>query len=53
MTYVYDGVTIGSIASGITSAPMYLILNLGVGGYGGALQTPSTLLVDYVRVWKN
>ena len=52
VTFIYDGQTIGSITSGITSAPMYLILNLGVGGYGGPIQAPSTMTVDYVRVWK-
>jgi beta-glucanase (GH16 family) len=52
VTYSYDGNVVGTITSGITTAPMYLILNLGVGGYGGAIEAPSTMLVDYVRVWK-
>ena len=52
VTYIYDGTTVGSVTRGITKAPMYLILNLGVGGFGGALQAPATMLVDYVRVWK-
>ena len=52
VTFTYDGAVVGTISSGITSAPMYLILNLGVGGYGGEIQAPATMLVDYVRVWK-
>ncbi len=52
VTYEYDGTTIGTIRRGITSSPMFLILNLGVGGYGGRIRTPATMLVDYVRVWR-
>jgi beta-glucanase (GH16 family) len=51
VTYVYDGQVVGAITQGITDTPMYLILNLGVGGWGGAVQAPATMLVDYVRVW--
>ena len=31
MTYYYDGVDIGSVTSGITSAPMFLILSYAAG----------------------
>ena len=27
MTYYYDGVDIGSVTSGVTSAPMFLVLD--------------------------
>ncbi len=50
VNYYYDGNLVGTLTSGITSSPMYLILNLGVGGYGGPIATPSDMLVDYVRV---
>jgi len=52
VTYYYDGNQVGVITTGITTAPMYPILNLGVGGEGGAVVVPSTVLVDYVRISK-
>ena len=53
VTYYYDGVKVGTISSGITSAPMYLILELSDGTWGGPLLRPATMLVDYVRVWQH
>jgi beta-glucanase (GH16 family) len=51
VTYFYDGVQVGRITSGITSAPMYLVLNLGVSSLKSPPVTlPSEMLVDYVRV---
>lgn len=53
VTYRYDGAQVGQITSGITGAPMYLILNLGIsepGHFGGPLEVPATMLVDWVRV---
>ncbi len=47
-TYYYDGVKIGSETTVV--APHYIILNLGVGGYGGAVAAPVEMLVDYIRV---
>ena len=52
VTYYYDGTEVGQITTGITSSPMYLILNDAVGGAGGQVVTPSTMQVDYVRVWQ-
>lgn len=53
VTYYYDGKAVGSITSGITSAPMYLILNNSVDPtFGGATATPAAVQVDYVRVWR-
>jgi len=52
VTYYYDGQEVGQITTGITSSPMYLILNYAVGGAGGRVVTPSTMQVDYVRVWQ-
>lgn len=40
------------MTSGITSLPMYLILNLGISQeHGGPVVTPSYMLVDYVHVY--
>jgi hypothetical protein len=52
VTYYYDGTEVGSINSGITSQPMYLILENSTGSYGGTVVTPATMKVDYVRVWQ-
>ena len=52
VTYYYDGVRVGQITLGITSAPQYLILDNAVGG-GGTTVVPSTMMVDYVRVWQH
>lgn len=53
VTYYYDGKAVGSITSGITSAPMYLILENSGGSFGGPPVRPATMQVDYVRVWQN
>jgi beta-glucanase (GH16 family) len=52
VTYYYDGVKVGEITTGITSAPQYLILENTQGSYGGVTVTPATMLVDYIRVWQ-
>ena len=49
VTYYYDGKDIGSVTTGVTSAPMFLILNYAA---GPPYQAPSTMKVDYVRVWQ-
>jgi beta-glucanase (GH16 family) len=50
ITYYYDGTDIGSVTSGVTSAPMFLVLNNAA---GGTLSTPATMKVAYVRVWQH
>jgi beta-glucanase (GH16 family) len=50
VTYYYDGVDIGSVTSGITSAPMFLILDYAT---RSPSQAPDTMKVDYVRVWQH
>ncbi len=50
VTYYYDGVDIGSVTSGITSAPMFLVLDYAA---GGPTHVPDTMKVDYVRVWQH
>jgi Glycosyl hydrolases family 16 len=51
VTYYYDGRNIGSITSGVTSAPMYIILNYAAGS--ASAEVPDTMKVDYVRVWQH
>jgi beta-glucanase (GH16 family) len=50
ITYYYDGADIGSVTSGVTSAPMFLILDYAT---AGSAQAPSTMKVAYVRVWQH
>jgi beta-glucanase (GH16 family) len=52
ITYYYDGTEIWRTTSGVTSAPMYLILNLAVSG-SPSNTAPATMRVDYVRVWQH
>jgi beta-glucanase (GH16 family) len=53
-TWYYDGIPVGTVNSGITSAPMYLALDLAADDeYGGPLQAPATMRVDYVRLWQH
>jgi beta-glucanase (GH16 family) len=52
VTYYYDGAQVGHISAGITSSPMFLILNYAVNRPGqGPVAAPSTMRIDYVRVW--
>jgi beta-glucanase (GH16 family) len=54
ITYYYDGHVVGAVKAGITSAPMYLILNLAAAdAYGSPVRVPAMMRVDYVRVWQH
>jgi beta-glucanase (GH16 family) len=54
ITYYYDGHVVGTVKTGITSAPMYLILNLATAHeYGIPVRVPATMRVDFVRVWQH
>jgi beta-glucanase (GH16 family) len=50
ITYYYDGTDIGSVTSGITSAPQFIVLDYAAGGGPSA---PAAMKVDYVRVWQH
>jgi beta-glucanase (GH16 family) len=50
ITYYYDGVDIGSVTSGITSAPQFIVLDNAVLDPAHA---PATMKVAYVRVWQH
>jgi hypothetical protein len=53
VTYDFDGGRVGTIRSGITHSPMYLILNNGVDHtLGGPSAGPATMRFDYVPVWR-
>ncbi len=52
ITFYYDGTEIYEDTSGITSAPMYLILNLALDG-SPSNTVPATMRVDYVRIWQH
>ena len=52
VTYYYDGTDIGSITSGITDSPMYVILDNTVQSGFGSTTTPGVMQVQYVRVWQ-
>jgi len=51
VTYYYDGVKVWTDTSGITSVPMYLILNLAIAP--GQPAAAASMGVAYVRVWQH
>ena len=53
VTYFYDGTQVGQITTGITAAPMYIILDYAVSSaVGGPTSVDQTMKVDDVRVWQ-
>jgi beta-glucanase (GH16 family) len=52
LTFYYDGTALWQDTSGITSAPMYLILNLAVDS-SMSPAVGATMQVGYVRVWQH
>lgn len=53
ITYYYNGTQVGQVTSGVTSAPMYIIANMGLSNtYGGPVTVPTKSEVDYIRVWQ-
>jgi beta-glucanase (GH16 family) len=51
VSYFYDGKLVGTIRRGVTNAPMFLILNLGVSSsISPPIRVPSEMRVDWVRV---
>jgi beta-glucanase (GH16 family) len=52
VTYYYDGKDVGSISTGITSSPMYIILDNTVYPGEANLTEADSMDVSYVRVWQ-
>lgn len=52
ISYYYDGVEVGSATSGITSAPMYIILDNTMHTGYTSVNAAATMKVQYVRVWQ-
>ncbi len=50
ITFYYDGTDIGRVTSGVTSAPMFLVLDNA--GQAPA-HVPATMKVAYLRVWQH
>jgi beta-glucanase (GH16 family) len=53
IAYFYDGTEIWQDTSGITSAPMDLIINLALYSSFSPDSAPATMRVDYIRVWQH
>lgn len=51
VTYYYDGVNVGTITLGVTSAPMYLILDYTTNGNNAV--APTAMQVAWVRAWES
>jgi len=53
ITYYYDTTLVGNISSGVTSQPMYLIVDFAISNtVSPPIIVPATLSVDYIRVWQ-
>jgi beta-glucanase (GH16 family) len=48
ITWYYDGLKVGTWSDGVTNAPMYLVANYAL---PNTVHLPSTMGIDYVRVW--
>jgi beta-glucanase (GH16 family) len=53
VTYYYDGLPIGSATNGISSAPMYIVLDNSVHSNWPQDTEADSLQVQYVRVWQH
>lgn len=51
ISYYYDGKLVGRVTEGVVNSPHFLILNYGINDRYG-INVPSTMEVDYVRVWE-
>jgi beta-glucanase (GH16 family) len=53
VTYYYDGRTVGTVATGVTSEPMYVLLDNTVSPRGAKVTSRASMRVRYVRVWQH
>lgn len=52
VTYYYDGVKVGEITKGVTSAPMYITLVNTVARGASVIAQANSMSVAYVKVWQ-
>ena len=50
--YYYDKKLVGTITTGITGAPQYIVMGIGIGPGSRPAVGSSDLRIDWVRVWK-
>ena len=54
ITFYYDGTAISTVTSGVTSYPMFLIIQLALStSMSPPNMAPATMRVAYVRVWRH
>ena len=53
VTFYYDGVSIGSVTTGVTSAPMFIVLDNTVHSGEAGVTEADSVQVQYVRVWQS
>jgi beta-glucanase (GH16 family) len=53
IAWYYDNKLVGTVTSGVTSSPMYLILNNAIGSAGGPTLVPADTQVKWVHVYSN
>lgn len=57
LTFYYDGTEVGSLTTGVTSSPMYIVLANTVASStvagAAAVTEPDAMEVQYVRVWQH
>jgi beta-glucanase (GH16 family) len=54
VTWYYDGVEVGTVTQGVTNSPMFLLATMALDNtYGGPIQTPATMRIDYIRIWQH
>ena len=53
VTFLYDGRAVGTVTTGITDAPMSVMLDYAIRAKSGRLlAVPAAMKVDYVRIWQ-
>lgn len=53
VTYYYDGVRVGTVTTGVTADPMYIVIDNTVSAHQAQTADGASLRVQYVRVWQS
>jgi beta-glucanase (GH16 family) len=54
INFYYDGKYVGQVTNGVVNNNMYLILDYALSDtISGPIKVPSSMQVDYVRVWQH